>query len=243
LRARAAKDRDLETLAGPIEEQFRASLQKRVDRDLDNARRSFESLDVAAALSYCNQIAGFVRHLPAKTQTEILSETKELVTRLIATHGIMVEVPKGRFLYGSGSYVSDMLPVLSKALEAKGYLPNRDSSPWSELWSQAAYRIKLDVSERQEGNYLSSENRLTRIEAALSLMSQEKVIWQTKPTARSSVPLPNLPAYLARRVATNRSEEFESLLYKSAREQIDEKFRLALSNMPACPRIPRDKER
>jgi hypothetical protein len=67
------------------------------------------------------------------------------------------------------------------------------------------------------------------------LTSNGEIIWQTKPTARSQVPLPKLPAYLASRVATNRSDEFEDLLYESAREQIDGRVRLALSNMPACP--------
>jgi hypothetical protein len=97
------------------------------------------------------------------------------------------------------------------------------------------YHMRLDVAELQEGNYLSSANRLTRIEAHLSLTSRGEMIWHTAPTVRSQVPLPKLPAYLANRVAISpeRSEQFERLLYQSARDQIDEKFRYALKNMPA----------
>jgi len=130
-----------------------------------------------------------------------------------------------------------MRPVLAAALEAKAYLPNRESSPWSKLWEHALYHMRLDVSEIQEGSYLSSQNRLTRIEVALTLTSRGEVIFRTTPTARSKVPLPNLPAYLASRAAisTKRSEEFEHLLYISARDQVDERFRISLSSMPACP--------
>jgi hypothetical protein len=88
-----------------------------------------------------------------------------------------------------------------------------------------------------EGNYLSSENRLTRIEARLTLSSGKQPVWKTTPTARSTVPLPKLSAYVASRVAASRerSEEFEKMLYADARAQIDDKFGFALSNMPACP--------
>ena len=89
---------------------------------------------------------------------------------------------------------------------------------------------------RWDANYLSSENRLTRIEARLSLTSRVKSVWQTMPTALTTVPMPGLPAYLARSVAASpaRREEFERLLYDNARGQIDGKFSQALSNMPPC---------
>jgi hypothetical protein len=235
LKARVAKDADLKNLAGEIDAQFEKSLQARVDFELANAQRAFESLDVVAAINDCNQIAGLIRHLPEAMQPQVLSATTKLVERLVGAHGIVIEVPKGRFIHGSSTYVSELLPILAKALESKDYLPRSESSPWRDLWERAVYRIRLDVSESQEGNYLSSDNRLTRIEAGLTLSSLSGVIWQTKPTARSAVPLPNLPAYLARRVATSRSDEFENLLYQSAREQIDEKFRVALQNVPRCP--------
>jgi len=237
LRARAAKDPDLEPLIDPIGAQFQKALERQVDFDLNAARRAFESVDVAASLAHCDQVAGLIGHLAEKIRPAVRNETEGLVTQLVSTHGVKIEVPQGHFLFGSNSYVSDMRPVLAKALEAKAYLPNRESSPWSGLWEHALYHMRLDVSEIQEGNYLSSQNRLTRIEVALTLTSRGEVIFRTTPTARSKVPLPNLPAYLASRAAisTKRSEEFEHLLYISARDQVDERFRISLSSMPACP--------
>ena len=131
------------------------------------------------------------------------------------------------------------MPVLKKALEAKGFLPYRESSFWRQEWDHALYHVSLDVIEQLEGDYLSSANRLTRIEARLTLASRgtAKWHWQTNPTARSAVPLPNLPAYLSSRMAMSgeRSDEMERLLYDNARGQIHDKFAHALSNMPACP--------
>ncbi len=105
------------------------------------------------------------------------------------------------------------------------------------MWAKALYHLRFDVSERLEGSYLSSENRLTRIEARLTLMSRDVVIWQTIPTSRTSVPLPGRSAYISGRLAANRarSEEFERMFYEDARGHIEEKFGYALSNMPRCP--------
>jgi hypothetical protein len=126
--------------------------------------------------------------------------------------------------------------MLIKALEAKGYLPFRESSPWKSAWDKARYLMRLEVSERREGSYLSTENRLTRIEARLTLTTSGRLVWQTIPTARSSDTLRNLPVYVSSRLAANpaRSEECERLLYDNARGQIDEKFGYALGNMPEC---------
>jgi len=161
-----------------------------------------------------------------------------LVSELVIRHGVLIELPDGEFTFGSQSaYVKEFLPVLVDGLEAKGYLPYRESSPWKAMWDRAQYRVHLRVVEQLEGNYLSSVNRKTRIVAHLTLSSGGAVKWQTSPTALSTVPLPKLPALLAGRMAASdqRSEEFERMLYADARGHIDEKFGFALSNMPQCP--------
>jgi hypothetical protein len=238
LRTRALKDRDLESLRDAIATQFQKALERQVDFHLTAGRRAFDSLDVVAALAHCDQINALIQHLAHPSQPTVLRETERLVTQLISTHGAAIEPPQGKFVFGAGSYVAAMVPVLATALERKGYLPNRQSSPWSGLWVRAPYQVRLDVSEYLEGNYLSSGNRLTRIEAHVTLTSASgELLWQTKPTARSTVPLPNLPAHLATRIAvgSERSEEFERLLYQSARDQIDGKFSFNLGGLPPCP--------
>ncbi len=173
----------------------------------------------------------------SRPSTEVRRETEALVERLVETHGVSLETPRGDFVHGSfETYRATLVPMLAKALEAKGYLPFRESSPWKSAWQKAMYHMRLEVSERREGNYLSTENRLTRIEARLSLTSSRKLVWQTIPTARTTVPLPNLPVFLSSRLASRseRTDECEHLLYENARGQIDEKFGYALSNLPAC---------
>ena len=133
-------------------------------------------------------------------------------------------------------YDARTIPTLVKGLKAKGYLPRPDASPWRDRWSRAPYRFSLEVNEQLEGNYMASENRLTRIDTHLKLIKNGIEIWYTTPTARTRVPLPNLPGYFSARVALSpaRIEEFESLLYDNARSQIDEKLTFALSHMPEC---------
>jgi hypothetical protein len=130
-----------------------------------------------------------------------------------------------------------MLSALTKALEAKNYLPYRSSSPWRESWSHALYHFRLDVSERFEGNYLLTENRLTRIEVRLELTSRGDLIWHTTPRVTTKVPLPKLTAIQARTLAASikRAQESEQILYENARGQIDARFEIALGNIPAWP--------
>jgi hypothetical protein len=238
LRSRASKDPDLEPLHLAIAAQYDKVLQRQVDFHLAAGRRAYDSRNAVAALAHCDQIDTLIQHVAQPTQPTARRETERLVTQIVSTHGVSIEPPQGKFVFGARSYVADMVPVLATALERKGYLPNRQSSPRFGLWLHAAYRVHLDVSEQQEGNYLSSENRLTRIEATVTLSSADgALIWQTTLTARSVVPVPRLPAVLANRIAnsTERSEAFDRHLSESARDQFDEKFSFALTNLPECP--------
>jgi len=163
-------------------------------------------------------------------------EASALVAAIVDRQAILVDPPHGHFLAGSmARYNASMMPALIEGLKAKGYLPQPDASLWRDRWSRAPYRFSVEVNEQLEGNYMASENRLTRIDAHLKLIKDGVEVWNTTPTARTRVPLPNLPGYFSARVALSpaRIEEFERLLYDNARSQIDEKFAFALSHMPA----------
>ena len=69
-------------------------------------------------------------------------------------------------------------------------------------------------------------------------MSGGVLLWHISPTAKSSVPLPELSTYVASRVAATqtRKEEIEKLLYANARGQIEDRIKRNLGNMPACSR-------
>jgi hypothetical protein len=235
--ARAERDPDLAALRTEIEERFQSSLVEQIKRESAGARQLKDAGNMSAAMDACDRSGALLGHLARTAQPEFRREVEALVILLMQTAGITVVVPQGRFVYGSSSYVSDMLPALGKSLEAGGYLPLRESSPWRDLWRHSHYQMRLDVTETQEGNYLSSQNRLTLIHAELALIAGDQEIWKVTPRARSEVPLPKLPAYQATRIAvsTERSEEFERLLYKNARGQIDQKFKAALEGLPPCP--------
>jgi hypothetical protein len=236
--ARAGRDPDLMALRSAIDEQFRLKVKREADTELALARSASESGKVVDSLRACDRIPKLMKHLPPEVECIVRRDTEELVGRLIASHGVVVESPHGTFVYGSQeSYLSTMLPILLKSLEKKGYLPYRPSSPWAGLWPKAHYHLRFAVSEHLEGNYETSDNRLTRIEARLTLTSRDVLIWQTSPASRTKVPLPGRSAYLSGRLAARRerTEEIERLLYQNARDHIEERFAFALSNMPGCP--------
>lgn len=238
LLARAESDRDLTGFIAELKTQFQWSLEQAIASDLGRARKSMAAGQVVAALDTCDGVAKLLKHLSSGSSAKIRHDAEDLVSQLVTGHGIRIELPEGEFTFGSQSaYVKEFVPVLTRALEAKGYLPYRQSSPWKVIWDHAPYRMHLQVVEQLEGNYLSSPNRLTRIVAHLTLSCGNDEKWRTSPTARSTVPLPKLSALVAGRVAASseRSEDFERMLYADARGHIDEKFGFALSNMPACP--------
>jgi hypothetical protein len=232
---RSEKDADLAPLSEPIRRQFVADLDSKVTYELSAAQRSADLGQILPSFTTCERIAVLLDHLPSGKATAFRAETLALVDRLISQHGVTIETPQGQFAFGAKSYVAEIVPVVAKAFEAKGYLPDRAKSPWKAEWKHARFHATIVVSESLEGNYLSSANRLTRIEVRLTLTSADKrtLVFQTTPTARSTVPLPKLPVYLSSRVAMpgERSKEIEKLLYDDARGQIDSKLAHSLANM------------
>ena len=235
--ARSRKDPALSALGPRIDEEFRRSVRSQGRLELDAARRDLESDRAVDSLAACNRIAALLPHVATQVRSELRQATEELVGRLVETHGVAIETPRGTFVAGSyESYNAHLVPVLIKALEARGYLPYQKSSPWKSAWQKALYQLRLEVSEHLEGNYLSSENRLTRIEARLTLTKGSEEVWKTRPSARTTVPVPGLPVYLSRNLALSpaRSEELERLLYDDARGQIETKFVQALGHLKSC---------
>ena len=215
--------------------RFQASLTAQINSELTLARQGAQSGNLIPAMNACDRAGLLLGHLSKSNQPRLREEAEALVTELLQKGGIVVVVPQGRFVYGSSSYMSELLPLLDQALESRGFLPPRESSPFRDLWRHAIFQIRLAVQEIQEGTYLSSQNRLTLIHAELALTSGKRQLWQSTPRARSAEPLPNLPANLARSIAVSpkRLEEFEKLLYENARDQIVQRFRTALANMPS----------
>ena len=122
-----------------------------------------------------SRLASALRHSSTtsrpKRQRPCGPRRRHLVVRLISDHGVTIAPPQGHFVFGPQAYVKEIVPVIVKAFEAKGYLPYRASSHWQAQWKHARYLATIVVSEQLEGNYLSSANRLTRIEVRLTVKS------------------------------------------------------------------------
>lgn len=239
LRARCGRDRDLASLREPIDAAFRAELARSLDGELVAALREAKGGFAKAALDRCDGVASLLEHLAPSERDPRSALAEQLVGQLVAARGVVVQTPQGEFVLGSqATYEREMLPLVARALEAKGYLLYRPKSFFRDLWRQAAYQLRLVVKESLEGSYLSSQNRMTRIEVDLDLElgPARTRIWRTMPTARTQAPLPHLPALLSSRIAASprRSEEIEHMLYADARGRIDEKVSFALSNLPVC---------
>jgi hypothetical protein len=240
IQARITADADLAALKKEVTERFRGKLMRRVEIDLAAARVDLESGRAVVALELCNSLVPLFPHLLPTDQVRLRREAEQIVFRIVDRQGIFVGPPRGHFLRGSeAKYNASMMPELFKAVTAKGYVPQVNSPTWGDRWSAAPYRLTLQVNERLEGNYMSSENRLTRIDAHITLLYRGQEIWKTTPTARTMVPLPSLPAYLSARVALSpaRIQEFERLLSDTARSIIDEKLYFAVSHMPGCGQV------
>jgi hypothetical protein len=234
----AERDSDLAPLSPQIDEGFQAALVEQAQREIALGRKLFDSGSMSGAMDACDRVGALLNHLSKASGPGVRKEAVSLATDLVRTAGIAVVVRPGSFVYGSNSYVSEMVPVLERALEAKGYLPRREASVWRETWRESPFEARLSVDERKEGNYMSSQNRLTLIHIELTVTLGQQQIWQTTPRARSESPLPDLPNYLATQVAVSpeRKDDFERLLYKNARDQVDQKFGAALANMPPRPK-------
>ncbi len=239
--ARVERDRDLEPIVPRVREAFRNRVTEFIDAELAAISGTNLAEQATAAFDRCDRLAQLIEQLEPTPRADRRAQAFRQATRLVAARGVVTDVPRGEFVLGSQTtYENVMLPLVSKTLSSKGYLPYRPTSPWREAWQKAAFRFTLRVKERQEGNYLSSQNRMTRIEVDLNLDRRERqgwaAVWGTMPSARTQAPLPNLPAFLSGRAAASeeRTAEFEKLLYNDARGRIDEKVSLALSLLPPC---------
>ncbi|MFO0892397.1 MAG: hypothetical protein U0790_25060 [Isosphaeraceae bacterium] len=236
LKARVESDRKLAPLRADVERAMRQKLHQRID-SLEEAAVKAEGVGKPAeALEGCESARALVAHLPDSDRSAIRSRLDAIVDRLVLTRGIVVEqIPGQRPDHRPGGDGTWSLPFLDRALMSRGYLPRPDSSSWRDRWAGSPFRLILQINERPDGKYLTSENRLTRIDARLILERHGRQVWVATPSARTPVPLPNLSAYLSGQIAlsSRRSDDFEKMLYDHVRTSIDEKLATALSRMPA----------
>ncbi|MDR3617800.1 MAG: hypothetical protein P4L85_00475 [Paludisphaera borealis] len=239
VQARVGADHDLGTLGNEVRAKFLAALHRWIDVEEAAARSAVVSQRPVDAVAHCTTAAGVAIHLPPDDKQAVLRRLSAIVVPLIERRGVVIDKPSGEFLLGTeAGYDKSMRPVMIKALGDKGYLPAAPTTPWRDDWARAPYRLTLSIHERQEGNYMATQNRLTRIEARISFSQQGREIWKSTPNARTTVPLPSLPNFISTRLALSdaRLPEVEKMLYENAQAMIGDKFKAALAAIPDCPR-------
>ena len=130
---------------------------------------------------------------------------------------------------------------------AHGYLVAPADSPWAEVWvKRAPYEATSKVIESHDDLYLQSQNRSTRIDGQFLLTRRGQMCWQDRVFAQTRSPIPDLPAFIAGKLATagHRDPEIERRLRDDARTawhlQAVRKFR-GIPAPPAPPAVgPRD---
>ena len=138
-------------------------------------------------------------HFSKEAEPETREEAKSLAKDLVGAAGIGVIVRPGNFVYGSNSYVSDLVPVLERALVAKGYLPPRGGSVWRDAWRRLAVRGEIGCGRDERGELLLvGEPVDAHPHRPAVTQGKTRNLANQSPRARSVVPLPGLPAYLAR---------------------------------------------
>lgn len=234
-----ARVRDDPTLAGlrdAIVVRLEQARRLRAEADAADARRALAEGRAAEALASCERLARRAVDLAGGDRDRAREEAEALATQVIQRHGVVVEPVRGRFTIGSETFYATLLHrPLEDALRRMGYLPREESSRWRSLWdAQATYRATLEVAESLEGEYFQTRNRLSRIQVDAVLDRPDAPPWRVHLSARTRVPVPNLSAYQASRLASHdgRSPEVERQLFDDARAALAEQFAQKLRSLP-----------
>ena len=240
---RAKQDHALDDLGAEVRERLDGSRLRWVEQDLAAARRAVDADKFVQALDICERLEETASNLAAAVRQPFQKQADALVSEIISRRGVVLEPTIGSFTFGTTqSYDQALHPMLSDHLRQHGYVVKPAGSSWQALWdSRAPYRVTVTLVEAQGSHYLQSKNRLSVLSFRAKMTRDGRAIWEEGPTtARTQVPVPSLPAYLASRVAVGnqRSEAFERILYENARAALLARFGAALRNIPeTTPRL------
>jgi hypothetical protein len=236
LRMRVAREPALAGLGERVELVLERLQLRRVDGEAalshaaEEANRFTEAVDLAA------RVHDHASELAANLRVPRQADARALAARVIGRAGAVVEPVRGHYTLGAPKdYDAVLLPLLATGLRNAGYLTRNHATNWGDLWATVApYHLGCDVSESDAGVYLSSPNRLSRIDLRITLSRHGRPIWSGDPSGVTSVPVPGISAYQASRAAVSngRSVEFERLLYDNARANLFDRLGTFLRNLP-----------
>jgi hypothetical protein len=234
---RARHDPALEPLAGTIEARLEASRRRQAEADLEIARRTLESGQDAKAFAAAERLHDRAEELPDHVRKPYQEEARTILETAVHRSGVALPPVTGRFVVGSAEvYTATLDRHRVEALKARGYLPQPRHSSWATLWAEKApFQATIQVVETREELYLQSKNRVTQIDGTIELIRDGQVLWKGRVFARTRVPLPDLPAYLAGHLATasKRDPEVERRLHDDALAQFVDQTVRNLRGIPA----------
>ncbi len=237
LRLRATRDPALLSLASRVEAVLAHLQLQRVEHEAAAALAAEDAGRLADALELASQVHEHATEIATEPRAHWQTAATDIAARVIGRAGVIIEPVRGQYTLGSNQdYDSLLQPLFATGLRNAGYLTKTRRTAWDQLWaSNAPYRLTSTILERVAGTYLSSLNRLSRIDLKVALSRNGSPIWSGEPTATTSVPVPGIGAYQASRVAVSdgRNIELERLLYENARLNLLDRLGTFLRNLPS----------
>jgi hypothetical protein len=224
-----------------------ADLHDRARAQLDRTRGHWAKTDLAAArasattdparsVDLCERATRTAAELPPGAGSQYHADARAIAGEIASRVGVILEPVRGQFRLGSTpAYSAELHPLMRESLRQQGFVTIADSSPFHPLWEELApYRLMLSIVEEQSEFYQQSKNRITELRATLSFKQADSVLWSVRLNARTEVPLPNLRAYEASRLAfaPEQSLTIEQRFYQNALASLRDKLILNL-------RVPR----
>ena len=234
-----ARTRSDDALAD-LEEQVVVELDRVRQLSAESAGRRAEAAvkqgDYAKAAELSERQFVTSEQIPAAGRISLQGMARSRVESIINSRGLMVEFAASRYTLGSDKEYSKLLiPSLQTSLIKAGYFPKPSKTIFENLWRRPTpFRVVIEVTERQDGRYYQSSNRLSILQARLEfLRGDERLVLRTANT-QSAVPLPGLASLVANRAAlsTQRSNEFERMLYDNARNALIDRLALTFKSLP-----------
>jgi hypothetical protein len=228
-----------EALSSQREEVLEAVSHQRVrdaKRRMSSAHAAFAASRYNEALDHCVRALALPGITTDQNTTAIRADATALIRSIASRAGVRIERVHGEFGIGSTSdYQKKVVAPIVDALRGKGYVIPVDPEALGTAWKgQAGYRLSVAIAETQDGHYLQSPNRVSRIDAKVDLYHGDQRFWYTSAAGRTRVPPRNMSAFEAGHVAAarNSTPQAERRLFDDAVAALMERLGGMLGNIP-----------
>ena len=204
--------------------------------DAIHAEAALKAGEFAKAAEYSEHQYETAEHIPAADRLPQQVMASNRVESIIRRCGLVVEFAPSSYTLGSDkTYAGLLLPSLKSTMIRSGYYPKPSKTVFERQWRKnVPFRLVITIKERREGAYYQSANRLSYLQSQLEFLRGDRRLMLQTANAQSAVPLPGLATFVANRVAlgTQRSAEFERMLYENARSALLERLGLSFKSLP-----------